>query len=303
VFLCSRVSYYESARQLAAPQAQEHWWDTEDGDGEEGGPFAWELSAAAMGNQRSKGHRGDAGWEGWLAKLKKYTRKHGDCNVPQRWAEDPGLGRWVIRQRTAKKVLDRGDPNPRITAARVAKLDKLGFTWGLPRSGGDGTTDTGPWEGWLTQLKVYKRKHGNCNVPRGWAEDPGLGRWVGLVRRYKRALDRGKPVVGMTAARVAKLDALGFAWQLSASAISDAHRDDSGWEAQLAKLKQYKRRHGDCSVPRGWAEDEQLATWVANQRKCKRKLHHGDRSEGITAARVARLDKLGFAWSMSAVQL
>ena len=33
-------------------------------------------------------------------------------------------------------------------------------------------------------------------------------------------MDRGEPSKGMTAARAAKLDALGFAWELSAAAIS-----------------------------------------------------------------------------------
>jgi hypothetical protein len=47
--------------------------------------------------------------------------------------------------------------------------------------------------------------------------------------------------------------------------------DDTGWEAQLAKLKKYRRKHGDCNVPRGWAEDPRLGTWVSNQRQGIRK--------------------------------
>jgi hypothetical protein len=65
---------------------------------------------------------------------------------------------------------------------------------------------------------------------------------------------------------------------------------------QLAKLKAYKRRHGDCSVPQGWAEDPPLGSWVNNQRKRKKKLDRGDPGEGMTAARAAKLDALGFAW-------
>jgi hypothetical protein len=40
---------------------------------------------------RSEGLR-DASWAAQLAKVKKYKRRHGDCNVPQRWAEDSKLG-------------------------------------------------------------------------------------------------------------------------------------------------------------------------------------------------------------------
>jgi hypothetical protein len=97
----------------------------------------------------------------------------------------------------------------------------------------------------------------------------------------------------MTAARVAKLEALGFARQMSAAAISTKHsegkRDDTGWEGWLAKLEAYKREHGDCSVP--------LGSWVNSQRLFKRKLDRGDPSLGMTAARVAKLEALGFAWS------
>jgi hypothetical protein len=48
-------------------------------------------------------------------------------------------------------------------------------------------------------------------VPRGWTEDTPLGRWVANQWWGKKALDRGEPGHGMTAARVAKLEALGFA--------------------------------------------------------------------------------------------
>jgi hypothetical protein len=93
--------------------------------------FAWELSAAAVSNQRREPNRDDVGWEAQLAKLKVYKRKHGDCNVPRKWAEDTPLGGWVGTQRTLKKALDRGEPSKGMTAARAAKLDALGFAWEL----------------------------------------------------------------------------------------------------------------------------------------------------------------------------
>ena len=146
------------------------------------------------------------------------------------------------------------------------------------------------WEARLAQLEAYMRTHGDCNVPQAWAEAPGLLNWVYHQRKLKKKLDRGDPSQGMGAARAAKLDALGFAWEGSKT-------DDAGWQAQLAKLKQYKRRHGDCNVPKGWAEDPPLGSWVNKQRKGKLKLDRGEPSLGMTAARAAQLDKLGFNWS------
>jgi hypothetical protein len=45
----------------------------------------------------------DAEWEAKLARLAAYKAARGDCNVLQRWAEDPWLGHWVHNQRKCKK--------------------------------------------------------------------------------------------------------------------------------------------------------------------------------------------------------
>jgi hypothetical protein len=137
------------------------------------------------------------------------------------------------------------------------------------------------------RLATYKAAHGDCNVPRGWAEDPRLGRWVVDQRHYKQKLDRGEPSHGMTAERVAWLTALGFVW--------DQH--EAKWEAQLAQLAAYKVAHGDCNVPHRWAEDPRLGGWVSKQRVFKRKLDRGEPSCYMTAARAASLGALGFEWS------
>jgi hypothetical protein len=257
---------------------------------------AWYTSQAALAFRPH-----DASWEAQLAKLKQYKHKHGDCSVPRVWAEDPGLGGWVNRQRKGKKKLDRGEPSPGITAARVAKLDALGFAWELSAaaiskqlSKTSGRRDDAGWETRLAKLNAYKRWHGDCSVPRGWAEDPGLGSWVDNQRKGKKKLDRGEPSPGITAARVAQLDALGFVWDPPCRVCET---DDAGWARWLTKLAQYKEGHGDCNVPQRWAEDPGLGSWVDNQRTHKKALDRGDPILNITAARVAKLDKLGFAWA------
>jgi hypothetical protein len=174
-----------------------------------------------------------------------------------------------------------------MTAERAARLEALGFAWAPPRSGAVFPNEAA-WEAQLARLVAYKEAHGNCNVPQQWAEDPKLGSWVGTQRRCKKALDRGDPSEGMTAERAARLEALGFAWETQ----------DAAWEAQLARLAAYKETHGDCNVPQRWAEDPKLGSWVGTQRRCKKALDHGDPSEGMTAARAARLEALGLAWAL-----
>jgi hypothetical protein len=161
-------------------------------------------------------------WEAQLAKLAVYKAAHGDCGVPQGWAEDPGLGTWASYQRQLKKRLDRGGASGGMSAARVAKLEALGFDWAPPlgaagpRSRSSLNSSNGAaWEAQLARLAVYKAAHGDCGVPHRWAEEEGgLGQWVGTQRYCKKALDRGDPSPGITAARVAKLEALGFVWGL-----------------------------------------------------------------------------------------
>ena len=56
-----------------------------------------------------------------LPNLDAYKRRHGDCSVPQRLAEGPGLGRWAHEQRKSKKALDCGEPCQGMVVVRAAK--------------------------------------------------------------------------------------------------------------------------------------------------------------------------------------
>jgi hypothetical protein len=96
----------------------------------------------------------------------------------------------------------------------------------------------------------------------------------------------------MTAERVVRLAVLGFAWE----------EKEAVWEVQLARLAAYKAEHGNCNVPRGWAEDPRLGRWVDRQRKCKRKLDRGELGKGMTVEREAKLEALGFVWQALAAR-
>jgi hypothetical protein len=302
---------------VAPPRDFSAAWDAAsagDSDEEWTAPARPEKGGGSSGAEEAAAEPGDAPrgrwsgvWEESFARLAAYTTAHGDCSVPQGWAEDPKLGQWVSKQRQRKKALDRGDPSPGMTAARAARLEALGFAWALSseqisKQNRAGATDEAAWEAQLARLAAYKEAHGDCNVPTRWAEDPQLGSWVGSQRTRKKALDRGDPRPGMTVARAARLEALGFAWALSSEQISKQRQagntDEAAWEAQLARLAAYKVAHADCDVPQGWAEDPQLGKWVSKQRARKRKLNRGKPGEGMTAARAARLTALGLVWNL-----
>jgi hypothetical protein len=101
------------------------------------------------------------------------------------------------------------------------------------------------WEAQLAKLKAYKQKHGDCNVPRRWAEDRSLGGWVDKQRSNKRKLDRGEPGHGMMAERAATLTTLGFAWEPGAANIRAWHASRTGQPRdQLRESNPAARRAG-----------------------------------------------------------
>ena len=82
--------------------------------------------------------------------------------------------------------------------------------------------------------------------------------------------------------RRARLDALGFVWEVLTTQ----------WEEGFRCLERYHTANGDCLVPQGYRDPTtgyRLGTWVSNQRK--------DR-ETMLPERRARLDALGFVWKV-----
>jgi hypothetical protein len=55
-----------------------------------------------------------------FAALLAYKAKHGDCNVPTIWPEDPRLITWVNNQRALRK-------RDKLEANRIRRLDEIGF--------------------------------------------------------------------------------------------------------------------------------------------------------------------------------
>jgi len=195
-------------------------------------------------------------WEDNFHSLERYKAKQGDCNVPARWPENPGLGRWVSGQRRA---IIKG----KLSDERANRLTVLGF---------DRDLFTTAWEESFHALEQYKAEHGDCYVPRAWAKNLGLGSWIAMQRSLKLKGELSKE-------RITRLTALGFDWDPFATA----------WEKNFLTLKQYKATHGDCNVPEDWPENPVLARWVATQRS---RRTQGQLSDG----RVIRLTALGLEW-------
>jgi len=70
--------------------------------------------------------RNTATWMDRFAELKEYKEAHGDCNVPQKYADNPSLGRWVDNQKTQHKKLYDGKTT-HLTIERIQLLAGIGF--------------------------------------------------------------------------------------------------------------------------------------------------------------------------------
>ncbi len=199
----------------------------------------------------------EGGWEGMFTALVEYKNKHGDCNVPVDWPENPALARWVYRQRKSK--------NKRMSPEQIQRLDDLGFAWD-PRL-------EAKWEEMLSALVEFKKKHGHCNVPLRSRQHPKLGHWV----MHQRVAMREKRLSGR---RIKRLKGLGFVWDPA----------DAFWEKRFSAMIEYKREHGHCNVPNGWPGNPKLAAWIQVQRRLRR-------MNNLSADREGRLENLGLVWN------
>jgi hypothetical protein len=136
------------------------------------------------------------------------------------------------------------------------------------------------WNRQYEQLVEYKRKKGDCMVPRKKnKEDLSLAIWVRTQRQNHDdnmlRLDRKR-----------SLDEIGFAWKDDGGGRKP---DDKLWHQHYEKLVEFKRINGDCMVPKNYEQNRSLGRWVARQRS------YHDNNE-LALDRMKILDELGFDW-------
>src|SRR4029077_2811031 len=100
----------------------------------------------------------DYQWEEGFQHLQAFAKEQGHYEVPNRYvcADGYRLGVWVQNL--------RGRPE-RISAEQKTRLDGLGFIWEVDFL-------DALWESRFAELKHYKERFGDCNVPINWNENP-----------------------------------------------------------------------------------------------------------------------------------
>jgi hypothetical protein len=151
-------------------------------------------------NTRFRGYQAEQ-WSDRYEDLVVFCQTHGHCLVPHKLAENPALAQWVKRQRYQHKLLLLGKHST-LTEERILALEGLGFVWDSHRAA---------WEERLDELRHFRAKHGHCNVPANFEENPTLAIWIKCQRRQRRLYYKGEPS-NMNQERIQKMDALGFLW-------------------------------------------------------------------------------------------
>lgn len=200
-------------------------------------------------------------WEEHFQRLVKYKKDNGNTRVPRIYAADQKLALWVEAQQRNRRM-------GKLTESEIYKLNSIGFEW-------TAQTRLRGWEQMFQQLIEFQKKEGHTNVPRRKGEDPKLALWVDTQRRYRK-LNK------LSEDKIERLNSIGFEW--------NAHVEK--WEAMFQKLVGYKDTFGHARVPQEYAQDRKLGEWVRTQRRFMR-------NGSLNEEKVARLNSVGFEWSVS----
>jgi len=210
-----------------------------------------------------------AEWEWMLTQVVEFRQRHGHEELGSHPA-----GLWLKEQRglasagklsalKRQRLEECGITLPKAQLRRTKKVE----TVELPR-------EDAAWERLYSRLDAWQAQHGHCEVPRAWAADPELARWVQDLKRL-RAQRR------LTRDQETRLEALGFLTRRKGSPQTAL------WEERYAEMVAFHAEHEHTNVPE--RVNKRLAFWRDTQREHRKK-------GGLGADRIARLDEIGFEW-------
>ena len=209
-------------------------------------------------------------WAKKLVELQAYKAEWGTADATP---ETP-LGKWCAKQRILRA-------DGVLSEDRERELAKLDFSWSSPSS--FDAMERCDWDEMCKRLAAYVDENGHGQVPKKLKTDPELGGWVASVRR-----SQGN---GLTAARRAQLDDIGFEWV-------SVRQCGSSFMKSFRELRSYWEAHGTAEVDLGAVgsddvalrETAALAKWCDAQRSANAKGL-------LPPERVAYLDGINFRWS------
>jgi hypothetical protein len=174
-------------------------------------------------------------WDTMYKELEAYHKKHGHSSVPSTLKDK--LSYWVVQQRG-----DRRTKQARMTAERIARLDKLDFKWGRLKVAANSQRNDERWLEMYKKLKAYHEKHGHCKVT---IQSNELGGWVSQQRIARKSMPQNRKDM---------LDELDFVWFVD------------NWDVMYKQLVKFRQEHGHIEIPTRCVENRSLGEWCRKQR-------------------------------------
>jgi len=144
----------------------------------------------------------EVAWMHRYQELIQYKNDHGDCLVPQGYALNPTLGKWVSDQRKEYRRYIENKLS-HITLGRIHRLKDIGFIWNVLEY---------KWNLQYQKLKYFVEMNGHANPTRKNCGNKSLVQWM-KAQRYQYRVWResgGKKKVALTEERRKKLEAVGI---------------------------------------------------------------------------------------------
>ncbi|KAL7528498.1 hypothetical protein ACHAWF_002586 [Thalassiosira exigua] len=191
-------------------------------------------------------------------------------------------------------------PKTTLTAARVKKLDGIGFVWDVREK---------QFEQKLGQLRIFKEMNGHID-PRYMDGSMALWvrKWEQQYRKYSDASDTStdeETLSGiLSESRRIALESIGFSRKMFDEPRKKSITNPRAtWDERYQELKDYKAEHGHCVVPKNYGP---LGSWVRAQRHSMKES--GDLGMSfaggglLSPERVDMLNRLEFVWDVHAWQ-
>ena len=214
-------------------------------------------------------------WTRKYQELCEFHVQYGHFRVPA-----GPLGTWVARQRRDNKTAQKQKPNGR-WKDREALLRAIGFFHQT------NYVDE-QWEKRFSELLVFYREHGHCQVPNG-----PLRQWI---KRQQKAVHskRNETDVKQSHEREQRLRTIGL--NLDDFVKVKVDRLTTDWMTKYQELNDFYAIHGHVRLT---SYDGPLGKWVARQR-VQYHRYQEQKQAFITPARIQLLNSVGMIWNVTA---
>ena len=276
------LDFLDGPHQQLHQQQHEHRGNHGDGTSNNAKKRSAPRSLAVPTNSKKPRPVPEKTWQTMYDQLVEYKNQEG-MTAKQLKSEQPDLWAWQTHQR----AILNGKTNQTLNQQQIDKLKAIGIK---PDSRPIKTNPHTPWDERFEELIQFQQENGHTRVTQ--ADNPSLSNWVGTMRKALKK--HGKPSGVLTPGRYAKLQAIGFEWEIKAAGNGDT------WERRFQELLKYKDEHGTAHVPR--SECTKLHAWCKFQRKKFNQIQQGKPCGLLTPDRIARLDAIGFPWRLSKSQ-